>query len=374
VVAWALACTALLHATRRIGPAWARFALALAPFAFDGVRGWVFGYGMFGAEGLSLPLFVAALALFVLWLRTDERRVLLTTAVLFALLAYIRSYFEILGNFAIAALVFYAMVKLTYLILVERILSPGLRSREIAARLASGGSLFTPRLKAGLSAGVLFVVLLLPWRLYNLERGAPFSWTSTDQAWAAQWRPDADYPVYKFPAINTPCHIAEDLCRQLHPLQHQDTWATPRLGATFYKTLSVYVMLRHPLDWVKDKLRYSYAFWFGPVRGRVIGDDWRHEWRLLVSRDWRYFAEGILTLMVGVGTLSWMSGSRRLHRAMPGRIFLAAAWLFVAANAVIFAFVHFEARYSLFIRVFFLYLPLLALALARDAGSAERAK
>jgi hypothetical protein len=185
-------------------------------------------------------------------------------------------------------------------------------------------------------------VLFLPWKLIYLQKYVqPFEWTMKDQVWAAQWR--NDYPDNTFlVGINIPCQVEPDICAKLFPFQLKDTWATPILGADFYKRLTLSTFIAHPFSWLSKKLELFPVFWFN---SGFKGDWWRGG-----------YAQGLVessVLLIGCLILGIVAIYRTLKNIISSDKSLLDESLyifslaFILYNIIVFNFAHFEARYSM---------------------------
>ena len=119
--------------------------------------------------------------------------------------------------------------------------------------------------------------------------------------------------MYALSGINTPCHVSPSVC---HSLDEYDPKKN-KLGYSFYKELALITFVLHPIDWYRYKGRFFSELWFG------------HK-----ARGWAR-VEGTTVALMGI-------------------VFAIGFLLF---NIAVFTFLHFEWRYSIFLRVFFVMLP-----------------
>lgn len=190
---------------------------------------------------------------------------------------------------------------------------------------------------------MIFIItwlMLLPWIVLLKIEHKPFLWTVTDQVWAAQWR--LDVPDF-LAGINTPCLIEKELCMKLMPYQLQDTWATPVLGANFYKKLSLVTFISNPVIWYKEKLNFFYIFWF---EGRHLIDI-NSMYKFI-----QYFNMAAILILVFYFSIyriyyffkNFKYNSFTFNKDDNIGFIL---FLFLFFNIIIFTFAHFESRYSL---------------------------
>jgi hypothetical protein len=192
------------------------------------------------------------------------------------------------------------------------------------------------------SIGIFLVatwLLLLPWKVFLVESGRTFDWTMEDQVWAAQWR--SDLPHFLI-GMNTPCVLEKDICEQLMPFQHPDTWTTPRLGSRFYKRLSIATFVSSPIMWYEEKAKIFHYFWFD-------GD--KFNWKLPPLQLVRYIQSA--SLLVACAGLVLLTGIRLMRNAASHAPILENNGLYVLFvtffifNWLLFTFAHYEARYSI---------------------------
>lgn len=269
-------------------------------------------------------------------------RHILIIAILLAALAYFRSYYYIFIKL-------FSIGWIGGLIVWGLILIRKLKRGRVVVR-----ELFGNR-PAAIVGKVLLVtwIFLLPWKMVLNHEGKTFDWTSTDQVWAAQWR--NDLPPFLV-GMNTPCIIDRELCEQLMPFQYSDTWATPKLGAQFYKILSISTFLLHPYKWYREKAKGFYVFWFD---GQQIGVNNK----LSLSESFFFLQSAcLLFICMGLVLLAIIRVVRKFMNCEPlfGEDGLDLIFLiFFIFNVMLFTFVHFESRYSIplkwFTYLFFIF-------------------
>ena len=181
----------------------------------------------------------------------------------------------------------------------------------------------------------IFSALLIPWRIANLQRGTSLAWLHADYFWGNAWKPDNSlHKMYALSGINTPCHVSPSVC---HSLDEYDPKKN-KLGYSFYKELALITFLLHPIDWYRYKGRFFSELWFG------------HK-----PRGWAR-VEGTTIALMGIAGFIILFWKKRAHS--PRSVyFLVFAIGFLLFNIAVFTFLHFEWRYSIFLRVFFVMLP-----------------
>lgn len=279
--------------------------------------------------------FCILLALVPILLRglIKDIRGLISISMLVALLAYFRSYYFLIiqmSTIMVFAVVILFIVRSYFFCNRAAILN--LIKNTLSRRI---GSIF-----------IIIWLLLLPWIVILKIEHKPFLWTVTEQAWSAQWR--LDLPGF-LAGMNTPCLIEKELCTNLMTFQLKDTWATPVLGSSFYKKLSLSTFISNPVVWYKEKLNFFHVFWFEGSHLNDINS---------LYKFIQYFALVVILIMCIYFSIYWIYSYFKNLRN--GNIILNKdetlgfiLFLFLIFNIIIFTFVHFESRYSLPLKLCF---------------------
>jgi hypothetical protein len=326
-----------------------KILLVFLPFYLVSFRSWIFGFWIFFSEEFALPLFVIAVCLFIFWLRTNKTLYLISFAICMALLAYLRGFFESLGNFLICLLILTIIVQFVWQFIVKKIER---RNSTVWQCLRQSWdarkNIFTSRYRACLIASLIFIILLSPWRIHNRLISNTYAWLPTGgYNWLLLWTPsDKFHPMYREAAPNPPCHLKPKICQILYT--NDVSLVNPYFqDIKFYRNLSIMTALSYPLRWYGYKLKYINGFWFG-----FGATSWQ---QLIKSEPW-LFIEGLLIFVVGAGTIIF-GITQWENLTFEQRGILSFTLLFLIFNIIVFTFVHYEPRYSLFLRLLFWYLP-----------------
>jgi len=343
-VLWWLAVMMVFESLRAIPYGTVRVILSIVPFFFENIRSWIFGYGVLGSESFAHPLFIISVCLFLQWSRTSTVRSIVAMAFAMAALAYLRGYFEMLGNVMILVITMLAVLQLSVAVLRATITDGEGILQASAGVVRRPRTHLTPRMQTALVAALVFFLLLLPWRLYNVERGNTLSWIHANYYWSAIWKPDSSANrLYVNLGINIPCHVDPKTCEALQ--QSEVLRNDKQFAQTFFKRLTVVTFLTHPVSWYMHRAKYFHVFWFGSTWEALFS---KHKWR---------FAEGTLLLAAAVFSVVAGIAAARRTNAKRLRLFLIYIGTFALFNLVLFTFLHLQYRYSIFIRLFCAYLP-----------------
>ena len=362
VALWIVAFGFVYTSLHRLRYGLVRIGLTLSPLYFATIREWLFGYGLLGSESFATPLFVIAICCCLHWIRAGRRSSIVAFAVALAALAYLRGYFEMFGNVLLVAVATLVFTRLAYGVVAVFRESGRSPLRAAWAVVRRPWRHTGPRTHDVVIASLVFVLLLLPWRLYNLERGNSLAWLHANYYWTRIWEPDsAANRLYVKLGINIPCHVDAPLCEALHAANPFGTNA--RLAQRFYKRLTVVTFLTNPVAWYAHRAGYFDVFWFGST------------WDALFTRHRSRLFEGSLLLGAAFASfaisavLVWRRDARELRR------FMMFVGLFLVFNLALFTFLHLQFRYSIFLRIVCAYLPMWIAACALElADSPERAR
>lgn len=323
---WSLAFVFVYHSLARIKNPVIKIFIALVPLYLEVFRSWIFGYAILMSEGTSLPLLIIAFCLLITWLREDKQKYLIASACVFALLAYIRGYFEMFGNFILLLTVIYIIYRCIYLKIVT----------------GSLNGLLSKKLRTILIALLVFNLILVPWRIYHRIQDHTFSWQQMGLIWPSFWTPTS-----YFPTGNIACEVQPDLCKLLY---QNDISVGPKLKNSLYLKLTLMTFITHPFVWYGVKLKAFNAFWFGENNG-VIG------WGDLIKHKTLLLIEGIVILLAGVISVILSGILWRKYLPRETKDLCVFSLGFLAFNVGLFTFFHYEPRYSLDLQLFFVYLP-----------------
>ena len=129
-------------------------------------------------------------------------------------------------------------------------------------------------------------------------------------------------------------------------------------GFEFFKSLTFTTFLHQPFKWYRYRLGYLDRLWFDAHYDVLLRSD---PWLLI---------EGFGVLCAGVGAIGISVVRGFKGDLMCQRLALLFAG-FVGFNLLVFTFLHFEGRYSLPLRIFLVYAPVLVYAM-RSAPEASR--
>ncbi|MDO8954818.1 MAG: hypothetical protein Q7V63_08215 [Gammaproteobacteria bacterium] len=313
--AWSLVFTLAYHSFDNVKNPLIKILLAIAPLYFFTVYTFVFGYALILSENLSLPLFLIATCLLISWLKHKRIRSLLAAATVLAVLTYLRGYFELFGNFLCLAMVIYLAFKM-------------IQARHYNIKL-----FLTENISAIIMALILYNAILFPWRLHNFVLYGSFAWLNQSYIWGSFWTPS----IY-FPGIDVAClAVSAQFC---HLVANN-----PALGYADFKDMTLMVLISHPLNWYRIKLQYFNYFWFG------------NSWHNLLHNSILQFIEGIVIIIAGTMATAiglWTS----FKKPSNDQGLYLFSLLFILFNLGLFTFYHFEERYSMFLQILFIYLPL----------------
>lgn len=334
-----------LAATRILNRGYSHLAvpvMVLIPMYFSGIREYVFGYGVLGAEMLSMPLFVLlAYMIFLFSEKYNDIKYLTCVALILAILSYMRGYFEIFGNFLIVFLVLLVAANILFRTCQYHALEAGSFSiRGFVGGIIKLKDKWLP-LKIRSIALIMFILilLLLPWRLSNVERGFTMSWLHADYYWGLVWKSDEDtHPAFRNTGINTPCRTDPKLCEILGAYENNSEGQS--IPFSVYGKQAILTFVTKPVIWYKNKLEYFDNLWFG--------NDWKYELKERTGK----FIEGVLVLIspllfYSYYLVNWKTASRGC------RDLYISSSVFVLFNIMLFTLLHFETRYSIFLKLLF---------------------
>ncbi|MDF2690485.1 MAG: hypothetical protein K0S29_340 [Gammaproteobacteria bacterium] len=337
-VVWALLFTLLYASLDNLKSKLIKIILIPMPLYLTTISSWLFSYGLILSENVSIPLFFVGVSLFILWAKCGKNYFLILSAVTFALCAYIRAYIECFGSFITFGMVLFVLAKLL---------------KEILAAYFTGSTLnfsvlrpiFTKRLVAVLIAVLIYNLILMPWRISNYFDIDSFAWVQSSFAWAYYWTPSSTYPAnlmdyWSHAGLNLPCQLQPAICGVINP-------KVINLLPSFYAQMTLLTLITHPVQWFEFKLKYMYMFWYNDY----------DSWRDLITGSLVQFLEGIAIFVAGIAaTIFALIDNRKKSSAMKGLAWFSL--VLIIFNICLFTLVHYEYRYSLFLQIFFVYLPI----------------
>lgn len=282
--------------------------------------------GLFSSDFFCFALLAILLSLLF---RVEDRSFirLAQMAIIFAALAYFRSFYFIFIKLLTVVSLFFLVTWAVY----------AASNRGWRATIQN-----FVQCKAATTVGMVLLltwVLLLPWKVYLEVNEKNFEWTVTDQVWAAQWR--NDLPPFLV-GMNTPCILENDICEQLMPFQYPDTWATPKLGSDFYKRLSIATFVSSPIKWYGEKTKVFNNLWF---------DEKKLNRKMTAPQLLQYMVSA--GLLVTCFYLAFLTVVRSVYNVLRHRSLIKNNGLyllftfFCLYNLLVFTFVHYEPRYSI---------------------------
>lgn len=184
--------------------------------------------------------------------------------------------------------------------------------------------------------------LMLPYRLHNYHQKRTFQWINQNYQWSLNWEYDATllrkgYGYYITGGKTIACHIAPEQCRQIHKTLQQkgDAFYSPK----YYERQTFLAFLKHPLAWLRLKTAYLHDYWFDMA---YLNPAPRKTVMLL------YGFENLLTIFMLLMIALAMMGMliKLIVQGLPVDLtaFMYLMALFTT-QAVMYLFVHFEARY-----------------------------
>ena len=309
--------------------AFSKFAIGglfLVPFFYSSFSGPLFyGLGIFSSD---FYCFCFLTIFFSLLLKNKENYSnIFYIAIILAVLIYIRSFYYILFEFYIKTIIIIAII---YAFL----------NFYKYKKIKSIYSIYkNPFFKNSLLLIAIIYLLVAPWKIFYLNKNnRDFSWTATEQVWAAHWR--NDYPADTFLiGINTSCLVNKPLCEKLFVFQSPDTWTPSYLGSNFYKNLTLTTYLSNPIAWYREKLRVFDSFWFDGIRLSLVPFNLSSFFSFII----------IITVLILFAISLYIIFYRKLILNDPS-IFNIKPYIFYAVftlqNIMVFTFVHYEPRYS----------------------------
>lgn len=325
-----------------------RFILSLSPLYFETIRDYIFGAELFMSEAITIPLFIISICFFLKWLQHHERRYLIIMAFLVAISAYFRGYFEVFGNFTACLILTMFLLKIISECTVKKIRRPTSNLQDELRNVFKNNVITNGRSKDILIAVLVFVVTLLPGRVYNYIYLNSFSWLQySSLVWTDFWQPDRILNIPSNQTYNVACHIYPKICEILS--KHDLAFGS--FDPRFYRDLTLITLLQHPFMWYAAKLKYFNVFWFGDFTRSL-------SWLDLITNDkWKLF-EGVVVMFLGISSTIWSGFHVRRGQSLQIKGLFLFSLLFCFFNVCLFTFFHYEGRYSLYLRIFFIYLPI----------------
>jgi hypothetical protein len=342
---WPIALTQLYYSWTKIQYSILKFVLSLLPMFLLSFQTWLFGYNLILSENLTLPLFISAICFILQWIREKKYIYLIASAIIFAVMSYYRGYFEVFSRFIMVFVIIYFAYISFKNIYFQKLGSPTLSTFAAVKYTAANFKFFySPKLRTIIAALLVFSVLLIPWRIYMFNHFHSFSWQNLNYSWALLW----DKSATSFSTANIGCLVDPKWCDFFYEHDIKNFHGT-LLGGKFYAIMTLGAFLLHPLEWYTIKLHAFNHFWYGGNLGAPTWSELLNNYKVL-------FIENTLVLLAGLSTL--IIGKLRWKKlSVPKKDFMLFSFLFVLFNFVLFTFFHFEPRYSLYLQLFFIYLP-----------------
>ena len=322
--------------------------IVMIPLFFTDIREYIFGYGVLGSQMLTMPLYVLLFFMLLLYNSKHEKKAYqLTIAILLASLAYIRGYFEVFGNFLTFLLILYlAAIFFKRLFLLTVISETKYTFNEIKNILWSRkNQFFGTKIRSITTILIIFMLLLLPWRINNLVRRGSMSWLNIDYYWSHVWKSDDEiHPLFRQSAITNACHTDPTLCKILASYENKN--GKENIPYELYYKLTITTFISKPILWYKNKLSFIDTFWFGDSWQKIFESNKRIFFELLII----VFSPMIFYVLY---LLKWKDMDSDYKT-----IYLFSL-TFVIFNIVLFSILHFEKRYSIFLKLTFLFMIVL---------------
>ncbi len=337
-IIWALVFLFVYNSLPSIRNPLIKILLAILPLFFESIRQSIFMLNPFLSESFSLPAFIISISFFIKWAQTEQPRDLFWMSVFLATSAYFRGYTEIFGNFLIFVALLYVVLRIIKFLVIEKVLHSEISFKLMIKQVyQKKHQVFGRDMKSIMIATITFVLLLLPWRIHMYRIFGSFDWQQLS-TWTLFWTPNL--PNFLI-TNNVACHIYPTVCNILFKNNIQ---AGLNVDTNFYFDLTLMTFITHPLAWSAEKIKYFNFFWFG------------YSWSSLFTQI-KLFFEGTLILLTGIATIFtssilWLRYSNKTMKR-----FFWFSILFIIFNLILFTFYHYEARYSLFMKFYFIYSP-----------------
>ena len=172
-----------------------------------------------------------------------------------------------------------------------------------------------------------------------MDRGFSMSWLHAGYYWGLVWKTDeATHQAFRNTGINTPCRTDPSLCEVLFDYESKSEGQS--ITYSMYGRLAVFTFITKPITWYKNKLQYFDNLWYG--------NDWKNE----VSDNTGRFMQGLIMLISPLiffiyYFINWKSADADY------KMIYIASLVFVVFNIMLFTLLHFEMRYSIFIKLLF---------------------
>jgi hypothetical protein len=329
VILWTMALSSVFLLFPRPKPALRFFALS-SIWLLPHFRDFIFGFGSILSESFSTAFFVIGCSF--LWAAIRERRLrdFVFAGLAFGLAANYRMYFLMSMRVVLACFLLFAIID-------------AIRSRTL--RPLAGPTL----------AMMFFLATLLPWSMYKLDREETIDWSTAppEYSYGRLWNPEAE-KVWWAHTANAQCQADPQLCEVI--------WSNrEKLTGEDYLRLAIMTTVSHPLSVARVKLAKLSYLWFG------------RSWRELIASPLAML-EGTLFIIAGV-IGSFFLGRRAIRsRDKADLIACGLIIVFLSYNVALFAFLHFEWRFSTALRCAAFLLPWFATAQRREQPWAEESR
>ena len=175
---------------------------------------------------------------------------------------------------------------------------------------------------------VTFLLLLLPWSLYKLNREGTMNWSTAGLGYnySRMWQPDEEQAPWAI-AANSQCRADPLLCRVVQANREE-------IAGDYLLPFGVLTTLRFPRKVMRDKIMNFSHLWWG-----LSFEELAHQPAVLL--------EGIVLLALGLAGTVLLAHGALCRRSAACALALIVVATFVVYNATLFTFLHFEWRFSL---------------------------
>ncbi len=346
IVLWTASLTYIFHLLTIPKNKIIRFFMLASIWLLPNFRGWSLGYGYLLSESTSHAIVLAGLVLLAKSILEGNTKKIYHAMILLGIAANFRAVLDFSFSFTSYILLGIFTLFMFYRWIERTTAERGLNFFQY---LKSSFKTNPPSNdRAGFKIFIFSFLILngltLPWKTVNFIHchQYAFSCGGADLEWQTfHWSKEEEYPeMYRgwLRGADPACYADPGLCeivKQNHPLI--DPWLMQ---------FSIMTLVKHPFRWMAYKLKNFNWIWTGVAWGNWLD-------------NWSIWLEGLLYLVAGA------LGFALLIRKQPG----VSDELQTRANALsliglaviiaycgIFSFLHYEDRYSLTIRLFFLIL------------------
>lgn len=318
---------------------------------------WIFGYGLFYAEGISSLFFLTGLVLFIRGtlrhphggqFTAQSIRIGVLVGLSFGAAAYFRASFSVLLQAGIALLILGAII----------LLLNALRVAPLRLK-----SLFQAGVRRGvipMTALATMAAVMLPWQVFasNAVRPGDLSWSTVSGSFiAGTWADRTSTASFLAEGgVGWACHLDPVQCREISELMDSSSAAFDQAAVPSVSELgqrALFVALNNPIEFVSDRFHFFMKGWFASETG--IG----------IPANSGGFVNAIL---LGVFLVALRPHLQR------GYYELLAIPLLAASQVVPLIIGHVEPRYFIPIKLLILCLPALLDVPSAEEGEFQEAK